>query len=93
MRASNDLCSTCSNNPECQRCKRRLPPGLFVSRSEICETCLRKLQDGRHRSALDGVVMEYQLPTSEFDGDLDAYINSHIDSITDLLQNAIDRHT
>lgn len=86
------LCSICIRNPECTHCKRRLPPGLFPVDGAICRRCLNKLQGGPHRSALNGLVVEYDLPTSVHDADLEVYLNSNSDRIMEILRAAIENH-
>ena len=45
-----------------------------------------------HRTAMAGVVEEYEIPTSETDVDLHVFLNEHEDSISTILGEAINRH-
>ncbi len=84
------LCVVCIKHPECTRCHRRLPAGLFATNPNICDTCLRKAQNCTTRTALDGVVIEHDLSTNEADIDVNSFLENHDGELRNLLQRALD---
>ena len=87
-----DYCRICCDLRVCVLCHRRLQTRLFSLRDTICDTCVRKSQSHTVRTALDGVVEEHEIRTSEFDADLHVYLNEHEDEIVHILQRAVNRH-
>ncbi len=77
---------------ECRDCGRRLSARLFTQQGDVCNTCARKHQHSRHRTALGGVVEEREIPTSEDDGDLRVFLDQNEDDIVQFLEEAINRH-
>ena len=85
-------CCICQNLTECQKCGRRLSAQLYTQRDDVCNTCVRRNQRSTHRTAMEGVVEEYDIPTSETDVDLHVFIDQHEDDITRILDEAVNRH-
>ena len=87
-----DYCRICCDRRVCDLCHRRLEARLFTLRDTICDTCVRKNQHHSVRTALDGIVEEHEIQTSEFDVDLHVYLNEHEDEIVHILQQAVVQH-
>jgi hypothetical protein len=85
-------CHVCQALQECRDCGRRLSARLFAERNEVCNTCMRRHQRSRHRTALGGVVEEREIPVSEDDRDLRIFIDQNEDNIVQFLDEAINRH-
>jgi hypothetical protein len=90
VQCEGSLCNICLERPECRRCRRRLSNDLFTSDPEICDACLRKIQKGASRSALDGTVTEHDLETSDNDIDLQAFLMNNNGELLSILQRALD---
>jgi hypothetical protein len=84
-----DLCTVCCRKPECVQCKRRLSPDSFEEDSLICGACHRKQQNGSRRTALDGIVTEYDITTSEFDSDFELFMQNNEETIMSFLQQIL----
>ena len=54
--------------------------------------CLRKIQHPAVRTAVEGVVEEHEIRTSEQDGDVHVYMNERENDIVQTLQEAVNRH-
>jgi hypothetical protein len=85
-------CRVCQALQECRDCGRRLSARLFTERNDVCNTCVRRHQRFRLRTALGGVVEEREIPVSEDDGDLRVFIDQNEDNIVQFLEEAINRH-
>ena len=87
-----DYCCICCNLRTCDLCHRRLQARLFTLRESICDTCFRKIQHPTVRTALEGVVEEHEIRTTEQDGDLHVFMNEHENEILHILQRAVNQH-
>jgi hypothetical protein len=63
-------CRICQDLKECAECGRRLSAQLYTQRDDVCNTCVRRSQRSLHRTAMEGTVEEYEIPTSETDADI-----------------------
>ena len=85
-------CRLCQTLTECVECGRRLSALLYTQSNEVCNTCMRRRNRAVHRTALDGVVEEFEIPTSETDVDINVFLEQREDEITRVLEEAINRH-
>ena len=74
-------------------CHRRLQARLFTLRDEICDTCVRKSLSPTVRTALEGVVEEHEIRTSEPDGNLQVFMDENEHEIVRILQQAVNQHS
>ena len=87
-----DLCRICRDLRQCAWCSRRLADRLFTQRDTVCDTCVRKSQQPRCRTAVEGIVEEHELPVSGMDGDLRVIMDEHEDVVTRIVEEAVNRH-
>lgn len=92
MPCDGTYCRVCQDLKECQECGRRLSEHLYTQRDDICNTCVRRRQRSIHRTAMNGVVEEREIPTSETDSDVNVFLQQHEDDITQILNEAVNRH-
>ena len=92
VQCDGDYCCICRDLRECDQCGRHLQARLFTQRDSICDTCYRKSQHPTVRTALEGVVEEHVIRTSELDGDLHIYLNDHENEIVRILHQAVNQH-
>jgi hypothetical protein len=85
-------CRICQDLKECGECGRRLSAQLYTQRDDVCNTCVRRSQRSLHRTAMEGTVEEYELPTSETDADIHIFLNQNEDERTRILEEAVNRH-
>ena len=85
-------CRICCDLRTCELCHRRLQARLFTLRESICDTCFRRSQRLTVRTALEGVVEEHEIRTSEQDGDLHIFMDEHEHEIVHILQQAVNQH-
>jgi hypothetical protein len=85
-------CTICRDLRECERCSRHLPPSLFTQRNDVCDTCARKSQQPRVRTAVDRIVEEHEIPVADNDGDLHVFMDEHEDIVLRTLKDAVNRH-
>lgn len=88
-----DVCRLCINHHHCADCSRWLPPALFPDSMIICEACLKRKMKEYRKSAFDGIVCEEPINTSVLDVDIGEFIRTHAHVITDIIQQAVNRHT
>ena len=69
------FCRICQELKECQECGRRLSTQLYTEQDDVCNACVRRNQRSLHRTAMEGTVEEHEIPTSETDVDITAFIN------------------
>jgi len=77
MSASGDLCRICTDNPECRRCHRRLPPYLFEGDGDLCRACWRINPNNLRRFALGSLVREAIWTGQPGDIDVAEFVRSH----------------
>jgi hypothetical protein len=56
----------------------------------MCNTCVRRSQSSLHRTAMEGIMEEHEIPTSETDADV--FLNQHESEITRILEEAVNRN-
>jgi hypothetical protein len=81
-----------SQSTECGRCSRRLPSRLFTQRDDVCDTCDRKSQQPRVRTAVDRIVEEHKIPFPNNAGDLNFFMDKHDNVVLRTLVDALNRH-
>ena len=77
MSASGDLCRICTDNPECRRCHRRLPPHLFEGDGDLCRACRRINPNNLRRFALGSLVREAVWTGQPGDIDIAEFVRGH----------------
>jgi hypothetical protein len=85
-------CTKCRDLRECVRCSRRLPSRLFTQRDDVCDTCARKCQQPRVRTAVDRIVEEHEIPVADNAGDLHVFLDEHEEVVMRMLVDAVKRH-
>ena len=82
-------CYRCQTTKKCLGCSGVLRIGCFDGDSTKCRACLRKVG---YKKALNDIVIEVTLPTSEYDIDLDQYINNNETQINNIVGDAVEQH-
>jgi hypothetical protein len=85
-------CTICRDLRECVRCSRRLPLRLFTQRDDVCDTCARKSQQPRVRTAVDRIVEEHEIPVADNASDLHVFMDEHEDIVLRTVEDAVNRH-
>jgi hypothetical protein len=71
-------------------------PGVFLrvclpQRDNVCDTCARKSQQPRVRTAVDRIVEEHEIPVADNVGDLHVFLDEHEDVVLRTLVDAVNR--
>jgi hypothetical protein len=85
-------CTICRDLRECERCSRRLPLRLFTQCDGVCDTCARKCQQPRVRTAVDRMVEEHEIPVADNVGDLHVFMDENEDVVLRTSEDAVNRH-
>ena len=70
-------CRICTDNPECRRCHRRLPPHLFEGDGDLCRACRRINPNNLRRFALGSLVREAVWTGQPGDIDIAEFVRGH----------------
>jgi hypothetical protein len=81
------VCDRCKKLPRCRTCKRHLSPSHFDVADDAaadgqarCRSCTNKISKSV-RSALGGVVTEFEMSTAGGEPSFDVYLSHHGDDI------------
>jgi hypothetical protein len=59
---------------------------------DVCDTCARKSQQPRVRTAVDRIVEEHEIPVADNVGDLHVFMDENEDVVLRTLEDAVNRH-
>jgi hypothetical protein len=65
---------------------------LFTKQDTVCDACWNKKLHPSVRSAVDGIVEEYEIPISAYNGDVHVFMHEHERDVMASLERAIDQH-
>ena len=87
-----EICFICAGLPRCTVCKRHLPLGRFNG-GDICKACQHKKGDVSHRTALNGLVREIDLPVDGTDRELKVFMQDNAEQILNILRGTLTSQT
>ena len=88
-----DICSVCKLHHKCIRCYRYLHKERYEDGKSICKACDRILLHPLKKTAFNGTIEEYEIATCDYDVDVGEFLRSNASTVTNIIQEAVLKHT